>query len=366
LGDGAGDSAASANNSNFLGYNAGYYATNASYSNLFGYRVGSTFSGNNIGSNNIIIGTNISLGNAVSNSMNIGGVLFGTGFQNATSGNPIITAVNGGKIGIGVVSPAYTLDVGNSGVSGIVAQFTNSTGYCSINPTNTALSCTSDINLKKNITNISDNTPFTLSTVNITNEDTILSKISKLNPVFYNWNTEDDTVSKHSGFIAQEVEQIFPDLVATNPDTNLKSVNYTGLSTYLVGAVKYINDNAIFAKNIKSIESLSGNWRIAEDGTIYANKLCLKNSQGKNVCINGDQLQSIGGIVEYDTNTPQDTGATSTTTSTSTDTQIENPPAIDQSSISQIVDEVINNIQDNSSINNTDNTTDTSTSNPIE
>ena len=51
--------------SNFFGASAGHSTTNASYSNLFGYQVGKTFSGNNIGGNNIIIGTNISLGDAV-------------------------------------------------------------------------------------------------------------------------------------------------------------------------------------------------------------------------------------------------------------------------------------------------------------
>ena len=57
-----------------------------SYQNLFGYQAGKSFSGNNIGSNNIIIGTNISLPDARANSMNIGGVLFGTGFYSTTPG----------------------------------------------------------------------------------------------------------------------------------------------------------------------------------------------------------------------------------------------------------------------------------------
>ena len=95
--------------SNFFGASAGHSATNASYSNLFGYQVGKTFSGNNIGGNNIIIGTNISLSDAVANSMNIGGVLFGTGFYSNTSGDPRTTPVVGGKIGIGTNSPNNTL-----------------------------------------------------------------------------------------------------------------------------------------------------------------------------------------------------------------------------------------------------------------
>jgi hypothetical protein len=142
----AGTSATSANNSNFLGANAGCNATNAkgsnflgasagngatgaaysnifgynagssgakysSYSNLFGYNAGKTISGDTLGSNNIIIGTNLTLANATANAMNIGGVLFGSGFYSVTSGNPSATAVSTGKIGIGIVSPTCTLDV---------------------------------------------------------------------------------------------------------------------------------------------------------------------------------------------------------------------------------------------------------------
>ena len=111
IGTSSGGNATSASYSNFIGTYVGYNATNAAYSNLFGYNTGSSFSGNNIGNNNIIIGTNITLPNATANSMNLGGVLFGTGFYSTTSGNPSNTPISGGKIGIGIVSPSYTLDV---------------------------------------------------------------------------------------------------------------------------------------------------------------------------------------------------------------------------------------------------------------
>ena len=116
LGYTAGYSATSASYSNFLGFEAGYQATNASYSNLFGFNVGRTFTGNNLGSNNIIIGTNITLPNATANAINIGGVLFGTGTYSTTGGNPLTATTASGKIGIQVVTPTATLDV--SGTTG--------------------------------------------------------------------------------------------------------------------------------------------------------------------------------------------------------------------------------------------------------
>jgi len=111
FGQSAGQLAGSAANSNFFGQNAGYLAGSASYSNLFGFQAGKFFSGNNIGSNNIIIGTNISLPNTTADAFNIGGVLFGTGTYNTTTGDPSITPTSGGRIGIGTVAPSSKFDV---------------------------------------------------------------------------------------------------------------------------------------------------------------------------------------------------------------------------------------------------------------
>jgi len=110
----AGYTATNATTSNFFGYNAGLGASNASYSNLFGYNAGSFFTGNNIGTNNIIIGLNISLPNATTNAINIGGILYGIGANSSLAGNPSIIPVSGGKIGIGVVNPSEVLEVGGN------------------------------------------------------------------------------------------------------------------------------------------------------------------------------------------------------------------------------------------------------------
>lgn len=108
----AGSEATSANSSNFIGSGAGRYATNANYSNFLGYQAGLSFTDNNIGSNNIIIGTNISLPDATANSLNIGGILFGTGtYSDIVSDDPSITPTSEGKIGIGVVEPTNTLHI---------------------------------------------------------------------------------------------------------------------------------------------------------------------------------------------------------------------------------------------------------------
>ena len=128
LGDGTGVDALDASNSNFMGYQAGYQATyangsnflgfkagknafNASYSTLIGYNVGNGQVIGSVWSNNIIIGTNISLQSGTRNSINLGGVLFGINTYATTTGEPSIVAQTNGKIGINVVNPTNTLHV---------------------------------------------------------------------------------------------------------------------------------------------------------------------------------------------------------------------------------------------------------------
>lgn len=114
IGEFAGYNATYAYNSNFIGRGVGYNCAYASYSTLLGYNVG--FTSNNsltIGSNNIIIGTNITLENNRKDSINIGGILFGSGSYSTTTGNPFSGSANG-RIGINQPIPLYPLDVSGS------------------------------------------------------------------------------------------------------------------------------------------------------------------------------------------------------------------------------------------------------------
>ena len=111
LGQAAGGTATNASQSNFLGYQTGYGAISASTSTLIGYQVGfAPTTDLSIGPNNIIIGTNITLAPQRKNSINIGGIIFGTGSYSTTAGTPF-TGSAGGKIGINVVEPTYNLHI---------------------------------------------------------------------------------------------------------------------------------------------------------------------------------------------------------------------------------------------------------------
>jgi len=77
----------------------------------------------------------------------------------------------------------------------------------------------SDKNLKKDIQPLDD----------------ALSKIQKLQGVSFEWKK---TGQKNLGVIAQEVEKVYPELVATDKATGLKSVQYGNLVALLIEAIK--------------------------------------------------------------------------------------------------------------------------------
>ena len=63
----------------------------------------------------------------------------------------------------------------------------------------------------------------------------------KVSTVNYPLRKTADLESKrlnHIGFIAQEVEEVFPELVNRNPENDLRSVDYISLIPVLVEAIK--------------------------------------------------------------------------------------------------------------------------------
>jgi|GEM_PF-3337760 len=159
------------------------------------------------------------------------------------AGSQVLTITQNGNVGIGAVPYYYTLQVGSSNIYGVVAEFQNNTGTCDINPTSSSLSCSSDMTLKKNIVNLADNSTWSFNSNISPSSQDVLGRVLALNPVDYNWNSEQDGVAKHDGFIAQEVQQVFPDLVSQDPHSHLLSLNYIGLIPYTIESIKEMNLN---------------------------------------------------------------------------------------------------------------------------
>jgi hypothetical protein len=90
----------------------------------------------------------------------------------------------------------------------------------------------SDKNLKNNIQELNEG---------------VKDKLFDLNPVEFIYN-DDPNNKKHYGLIAQDVENIYPELVMTNGD-NYKSINYVELVPILLSKMKDM-DNTI--KNMQN------------------------------------------------------------------------------------------------------------------
>ena len=127
IGSNAGRNSTNNQYSNFIGYYAGYNTSNTNYSTFIGYQAGYT-TGSTLGSNNIIIGTNITLPNGATNMMNIGGVLFGNNLYSTTVGTAYSGSTGIGQIGINVTSfdGQNTLQVnGYTGLYGSLRLYAN-------------------------------------------------------------------------------------------------------------------------------------------------------------------------------------------------------------------------------------------------
>ena len=72
---------------------------------------------------------------------------------------------------------------------------------------------------------------------NIYNLENVLPKINKLRGVYYNLKADTDK-HKYIGFIAQEVEEDFPELVNFNDNLGIKTVNYAQFTSVLLEGMK--------------------------------------------------------------------------------------------------------------------------------
>ena len=89
---------------------------------------------------------------------------------------------------------------------------------------------------------------------NVKNIDFAIEKVTKLNGVTWDWNDNADELQKslpNVGVIAQEVEEVLPQLVITR-DTGYKGVDYAKLNGLLIEAIKDLH------KQILDLESRIG------------------------------------------------------------------------------------------------------------
>ena len=217
---------------------------------------------------------------------------------------------------------------GDVGVATLAAGTSNSLCYntSAISGEDTLSTCSSDQRLKQNITALDGSTT--------------LAQIMELNPVSFNWNPQFASSSPlQFGLIAQQVQQVWPNLVSTTSPTALTpdgtlSLNFNGLFGPIVSAIQAIaNVSSTFQQNLIA---WLGN---AENGIgdLFANnihaqsELCVGST-----CVTPAQFQSMVAAA----NAPQSSGQGSGT-SPSDDLQATDSPPIlqingDNSAIVQV------------------------------
>ena len=207
--------------------------------------------------------------------------------ENSNSATPLIwgdfandiAAING-DFGVGTQSPSDKVHIiADSGQDALRVQINTATklrvfsnGGTSIGANNSSgtpangLYVHGDLNYNAALTSVSD----IRYKSNIKPLISPLENISKIRGVTYKWKRNEFpernfTDKKQIGVIAQEVEDVFPELVSTNAE-GYKSVDYTKLTPILLEAVKELkNQNSKLEKRLSKIESLFKNQKISEN-----------------------------------------------------------------------------------------------------
>jgi len=217
----------------------------------------------------------------------------------STGGTDLVTFLASGNVGVGTTSPATKLevagDITDDNVLNCATLKTDANGK---------INCTSsDERLKQDITPL--------------DASSSLSAIELLNPVSFYWRNPTDGTQEQLGFIAQAVEQIFPELVATSAPTALTpdgtlTFNYLGLIAPIVRAIQQLAAEVNgFAQSVTTevLTAVTGNFQ-----QINANELCVGST-----CVTPTQFQAM--VAAANQSPSADTNAASSTTS-------DTPPVI--------------------------------------
>jgi hypothetical protein len=188
---------------------------------------------------NVYGGGTVGVGCPTANAIG-GNLILKSGIGTGTGAQGNIQLLNG-NVGIGTSAPSSKLEVcGNTRIIGtlnVSSTVTSSSG----------ITCPSDLRYKKNIVPL----------------DNPIEKLMQINAVQYNWRKEEFPNMNfndklQTGFIAQDLEKIFPEMVFTD-DTGYKSIDYSRLTPLLVETIKEQQKQIeVIKKRLIEIEQILG------------------------------------------------------------------------------------------------------------
>lgn len=225
--------------------------------------------------------------------------------QNVSSGNildlysgsgKVFSVLGSGDVGIGTPSPStFKLQVkGNIGPDASNSYNLGAAGSnwgCLYYNGGTTGTCASDQRLKTDIQ------PLTFDTAS----STALDQVAGLTLHSFAYKTA--TSSIYHGLIAQEVQQVAPELVAEDASTTLLSVKYGDVQWLVVQALQELiakindltNTVAGFVEQFAT-KDLTFTRALGDELTvnkIRTQQLCADRSDGTSICVTGDQLTAF-------------------------------------------------------------------------
>jgi hypothetical protein len=210
---------------------------------------------------------------------------------NQVGNNNIVLAPTSGNVGIGTNNPYSRLqitgpDTASTSVFAVVnsASTTEFTVYDTGNATLAgSLVQNSDERLKTDIQDLDGSSS--------------LAEINALNPVTFNWIDPSKNSVPQFGFIAQQVQSVFPNLVSTTSPTALTpdgtlSLDYIDLISPIVAAIQELDKEiTLLASTVagfaQSITSAVGNF-----GQVNTQQLCVSDTDGT-TCVTRSQLAAV-------------------------------------------------------------------------
>jgi len=201
--------------------------------------------------------------------------------------------IDGGNVGIGTTTPYSRLEIWGpdsaaSTSAFVVVNSASTTELAVLDNGNATLAGNliqnSDQRLKTNIANL--------------DASSSLAEINALNPVTFNWTDPAEGMTRQLGFIAQQVQQVFPNLVSTTSPTALTpdgtlSLNYIDLISPIVAAIQQLDKEITsLAETVAGFaQSFSTQVLTASTGTVdhfTTNELCVGST-----CVTAAQFQAM-------------------------------------------------------------------------
>lgn len=196
----------------------------------------------------VILFSEVSSNHTLANGMSLeydgsGGGSNGNKFRiNKAGGNPALTVENGGEVGINLVAPSAALHIiqtNDDDNGGLKLEHPSNTNHWELLTGSTSNLWFKYNGTLKSFIKLTDGTFNQGSDIRLKQDITpmpaVLEKVNQLKPSFYRYKTHPNA-EKSLGFIAQEVEKLFPEVVSENK--GYKAINYDAFAVIAIQALK--------------------------------------------------------------------------------------------------------------------------------